>query len=91
LVQVWKFDSKAQLHSVFSVQLDMTVPKAVAFAGDGSKDVYVFGVFDGNLYVLPSLLQRIDDDAAFKTRVAGHRWQSAIHSGGRHTDVSRVH
>jgi WD40 repeat protein len=53
LVQVWKLDSKAQLHPVFSVQLDMTVPKAVVFGANGNKDIYVLGVFDGNLYVIP--------------------------------------
>jgi hypothetical protein len=54
LVQVWKLDHKGQLHSVFSVQLDMTVPKGVAFAENTDKDIYVFGLYDGNLYVCPA-------------------------------------
>ena len=50
LVQVWKLDLKGQLHSVFSVQLDVTILKGVAFS-ENNRDIYVFGLYDGNLYV----------------------------------------
>ena len=48
LVQVWGIDLNAQMHAVFSVQLDKTVPKAVAFTDD-SDDVHVFGLYDGDV------------------------------------------
>jgi hypothetical protein len=48
VVQVWSVDTKAQMRATFSVQLDKTVPKAVAFAED-SDDVHVFGLYDGNM------------------------------------------
>jgi hypothetical protein len=39
---------KGQMRSVFSVQLENTVPKAVAFA-ESSEEVLVFGLHDGNM------------------------------------------
>lgn len=51
-VQVWKFD-KQKLKPLLSVQLDKTVPKAVEFA-ENTKDVIVFGLFDGKVYVVMS-------------------------------------
>jgi hypothetical protein len=48
LVQLWKHDHKGQLHSLFSVRLDATVPKGVAFAENADNDIYVFGLYDGN-------------------------------------------
>jgi hypothetical protein len=50
VIQVWKFDYKGGPQSVFSVQLGVTVPKAVSFVNNTSRDVYVFGLFDGYLY-----------------------------------------
>jgi hypothetical protein len=41
-------DARAKMRTVFSVQLDKTVPKAVAFA-ENSEDVHVFGLYDGNV------------------------------------------
>ncbi|KAF8587673.1 hypothetical protein K439DRAFT_1614109 [Ramaria rubella] len=59
MVQVWKVDAREQLHSVFSVQLNRTVPRAVGFADAFNKDapnkeflnkdILVFGLFDGNM------------------------------------------
>ena len=51
LVQVWELDPEEKMKSIFSVQLNVTVPKAVAFADNRAKDVYVFGLYDGNMYV----------------------------------------
>jgi hypothetical protein len=55
LVQVWELDPEEKMRSVFSVRLDVTVPKAVAFADNRAKDVYVFGLYDGNMYVCSGL------------------------------------
>lgn len=43
LVQVHRLDSRAELHRVFSVQLNITVPRNVAFVDNADGDVYVFG------------------------------------------------
>ena len=48
-VQVLKLDSKDQLHPVWSCRIQGTVPKAVAFVEGTTKDVYAFGLFDGNM------------------------------------------
>jgi len=49
IVQVWELDSKGKMQSMFSVQLDVTVPKAVAFTNNPTNDIYVFGLYDGNV------------------------------------------
>jgi hypothetical protein len=49
LVQVWTFESNVRLQSVFSVQLDVTIPKAICFANNKARDIYIFGLYDGNL------------------------------------------
>jgi hypothetical protein len=51
MVQVWRLDVRVQVQSVFSVQLDVTVPKGVAFVENMAKDIHVFRLYDGNLYV----------------------------------------
>jgi hypothetical protein len=48
LVQVWALDTKGNMHAVFSVQLDKTVPKSLAFAENG-EDVHVFGLYNGDV------------------------------------------
>ena len=52
IVQVWRLDLEGRLHSMFSVQLDATVPKGIALV---EKDIYVFGLrlstSLGNLWV----------------------------------------
>lgn len=50
MVQVLEMDARGQLLPIFSVKLDKTVPKGVAFA-DNANDVYVFGLFEGDVYV----------------------------------------
>jgi hypothetical protein len=55
VVQVWTLDPRGHLHSVFSVQLKVTVPKGVALAENITKDIYVFGLYDGNMYVRPAV------------------------------------
>ena len=51
-VQVLKFDSKDQLHPVWSCQIQGTVPKAVAFMEGTVKDIYAFGFSMGTCKVL---------------------------------------
>ncbi len=47
-VTVWKLDSQDRTENIFSVELDISVPSSVAFAEE-SEDVYVFGLYDGNM------------------------------------------
>lgn len=51
IVQVWNFDPKGTLHNVFSVELGTTVPRDVGFVNNATKDVYVFGLFNGQMFV----------------------------------------
>lgn len=59
IVQVLVLNPNSQLQAVFSVRLDNTVPKSVAFSDNGC--VYVFGLYDGNFIKL-----RADDGAVIK-------------------------
>ncbi|KAF8579382.1 WD40 repeat-like protein [Ramaria rubella] len=82
MVQVWKVNARGTLHSVFSVQLNGTVPRAVGFADTFNKDtpnkeflnkdVLVFRLFDGNMHVL-----RGDDGKVMVTHELGSRIGSA--------------
>jgi len=53
-VQVWAFDSSSRtllpIHSKSYENKDI-VPKTVAFDKNEDRDLYVFGLFDGGLYV----------------------------------------
>lgn len=51
IVQLWNFDSKDGLVPVFTVQLDSTVPKALGFMDNVTRDLYVFGLYNGQWYV----------------------------------------
>jgi hypothetical protein len=33
------------------VELNVTVPKAIGFADNAAKDIYVFGLFNGQMFV----------------------------------------
>ncbi|KAG2140902.1 quinon protein alcohol dehydrogenase-like superfamily [Suillus bovinus] len=59
IVQVLVLNPNSQLQAVFSVRLDNTMPKSVAFSDNGC--VYVFGLYDGNFIKL-----RADDGAVIK-------------------------
>ncbi|TDL19963.1 WD40 repeat-like protein [Rickenella mellea] len=52
VVQVFTADNKGILHSVFSIRLDTSIPIAVGFADNTAKDVYAFGLHNGQLHVL---------------------------------------
>lgn len=47
-VLLYKLDSDTKLLPVFSIELDSSIPAAVAFA-ENSEDVVVFGMKDGNV------------------------------------------
>ena len=51
-VQVFTFDHKKFIHPVFAVELDVTVPVSLSFVDNPRKDVYIFGLYNGYLYVL---------------------------------------
>ncbi|OBZ69752.1 Protein Notchless [Grifola frondosa] len=51
-VQVWTIDSPAQPHSVFSIQLNPSVPRAIAFVDNAARDIYVFGLYNGHIHIL---------------------------------------
>ncbi|KAG1880913.1 hypothetical protein F4604DRAFT_1578642 [Suillus subluteus] len=59
IVQVLVLNPNSQLQAVFSVRLDNTVPKSIAFSDNGC--VYVFGLYNGNFIKL-----RADDGAVIK-------------------------
>ncbi|KAF8572660.1 hypothetical protein K439DRAFT_1281891, partial [Ramaria rubella] len=82
MVQIWKVNARGTLHSVFSVQLNRTVPRAVGFADAFNKDapnkeflnkdILVFGLFDSNMHVL-----RGDNGKVMVTHKLGSRIGSA--------------
>lgn len=49
VVQVLKTDSKGELHSVFSIRLDTTVPITVGFVDNTAKDILIFSLYDGKM------------------------------------------
>ncbi|EPQ50208.1 WD40 repeat-like protein [Gloeophyllum trabeum ATCC 11539] len=51
-IQVWTFNAEESLISLFSVRLDRTTPICVAFKDNTTKDIFVFGIYDGERFVL---------------------------------------
>lgn len=49
VIQVFDLDTKYRMHTVFSVRLDQTVPRAIYFFENPAKDVLVFSIFDGKV------------------------------------------
>ena len=49
-MQMWSFNGK-ELHSIWSIQLEVTIPKTLGFADNPGADVYVFGIYTGLWYV----------------------------------------
>ncbi|KAG2096022.1 WD40-repeat-containing domain protein [Suillus cothurnatus] len=76
MVQVLILNTNLQLQSVFAVQLETTIPKSVAFTD--SRDIYVFGLYDGNLNQLPisDVRGRHSRHNKLLTRSSGH---AAVH------------
>jgi len=48
-ISVFKIDSRGELSTVFCIQLETTVPIAVAFVDNSARDVLVFGLYDGRM------------------------------------------
>ena len=49
-LQVWTLDvQQGEAAMAFSINLDKTILKAIAFAKNRTKDVYVFGLHNGQL------------------------------------------
>ena len=51
-VQVFSVGDQWELQSIFSIQLSGTVPKSVTFSGNSRGDIYVFGLYDGQMLVV---------------------------------------
>lgn len=49
VILVWKVDDKNNVESMFSVQLATTVPASVAFSSNTTKDIIVFGLYNGEM------------------------------------------
>lgn len=54
IVQVWTLDASSNLNSLFSIRLDDTIPKAIAFYGPSDekfepRKVLVLGYVDGKM------------------------------------------
>ena len=55
-LQNWIFDvQQGEARVIFSISLDKTIPKTISFAKNRTKDIYVFGLYDGRLCVVMSL------------------------------------
>jgi WD40 repeat protein len=48
-VQVWAFDFKGPLVPIFSVKLATTIPRTVNFNRTASRNILVFGMYDGEM------------------------------------------
>ena len=48
-IQLWCIDSWFQQKTVFSIQLDTTIPQALMFAPDVSQNILLFGLDDGHM------------------------------------------
>ena len=49
-LQVWTFDvQQGEAAVAFSINLEKTIPKAISFAKNRTKDIYVFGLYNGQL------------------------------------------
>jgi hypothetical protein len=48
-VQVWTYDFKGPLVPVFSIELSTTIPRSVNFNRTASRNLLVFGMYDGEM------------------------------------------
>ncbi|KAF8522792.1 hypothetical protein BU17DRAFT_64243 [Hysterangium stoloniferum] len=51
-IVVWNYDPKGVLHLVVSVELGITVPRHLGFVDNITQDIYVFGLFNGQMQTL---------------------------------------
>ncbi|KAG1892293.1 hypothetical protein F4604DRAFT_1672345 [Suillus subluteus] len=73
MVQVLMLNTSVQLQSVFTVQLENTVPKSVAFADN--RTIYIFGLYDGKFMNLEEEDGTIVEEISCKSMI-GH---AALH------------
>ena len=52
LAQVWSIDSNDNILPIFNVRIPTTVPAFVTFTGKEDCNVYVFGMYNGQWYVI---------------------------------------
>ncbi|KAG1740751.1 uncharacterized protein EDB91DRAFT_1052909, partial [Suillus paluster] len=69
MVQVLMLNMSTQLQSIFTVQLENTVPKSVAFADN--RAIYVFGLYDGKFMKLDDEDGTIVEEISCKSMI-GH-------------------
>lgn len=55
-VQVWSFDFRGPLIPIFSIELSTTIPRTINFNRTASRDLLVFGMYDGEVYVNVTIL-----------------------------------
>ncbi|KAG1823063.1 WD40-repeat-containing domain protein [Suillus variegatus] len=65
-VQVWAFDFKGPLIPIFAVELSTTIPRTVNFNRTASRNLLVFGMYDGEIHTL-----RGSDGTIIATNKAG--------------------
>ncbi|KAG1796580.1 WD40-repeat-containing domain protein [Suillus variegatus] len=65
-VQVWAFDFKGPLIPIFAVELSTTIPRTVNFNRTASRNLLVFGMYDGKIHTL-----RGSDGTIIATNKAG--------------------
>ncbi|KAG2335430.1 WD40 repeat-like protein, partial [Suillus weaverae] len=65
-VQVWTYDFKGPLVPVFSIELSTTIPRSVNFNRTASRNLLVFGMYDGEIHTL-----RGSDGVVIATNKAG--------------------
>ena len=49
---MWIIDSRFEQKTIFSMQISHSIPRTLAFASDGSQNVLVFGLDNGNMQAL---------------------------------------
>jgi hypothetical protein len=60
LVHLFALDANTQLQSIFSLDLVKTVPVALSFTDNNAKDIIVFRLFDGQMYILLSQMSQTE-------------------------------
>jgi hypothetical protein len=58
-IQVFTFNHKKSIQPLFAIKLEVTVPVLLGFVDNPRKDLYIFGLYNGYLYMLPMSLSSI--------------------------------
>lgn len=70
MIQVINYDPR-DFSPVFSVQLGTTVPEALGFADNVAMDLFIFGLFNGYLYVYADVSRLLKTDEMNRLTVRG--------------------